>query len=401
MTETKLADADSVETRTSAIANRGVGLVRFIDVDKSYDGSTMVVDRLNLSVRRGEFLTLLGPSGSGKTTCLMMLAGFEAPSGGDILLAGRSLSRVPPYARGIGVVFQNYALFPHMTIAENVAYPLRQRKVTRADIDRRVSAALRMIELDGLAARRPAQLSGGQQQRVALARAIVFEPDLVLMDEPLGALDRRLREQMQLEIRRLHATLGNTVVYVTHDQGEALTMSDRVAVFNRGRIEQIATPEEIYEQPATSFVANFIGDNNAIPAVVREANNTACRVELQGGQVLLATAAKMFRVGEAVELSIRPELIDVDVPKASVNSLTADVRDVTYYGDHALLHCASAGDIAINARIGVRHERAIVRGARVHLSWRPEDIRALEPSPRDPDGTDAPPARDTSAPLPH
>jgi putative spermidine/putrescine transport system ATP-binding protein len=323
----------------------------------------------------------------------MMLAGFESPSGGDILLAGRSLNNVPPYARGIGVVFQNYALFPHMTIAENVAYPLRQRKQPRAEIERRVGEALRMIELDRLADRRPAQLSGGQQQRVALARAIVFEPDLVVMDEPLGALDRRLREQMQLEIRRLHATLGNTVVYVTHDQGEALTMSDRVAVFNRGRIEQIATPEEIYERPATSFVANFIGDNNSLPGTVRDSAGATCSVELRGGHVVAATAARTFRTGEEVELSIRPELINVDAAVPTGASLAAEVRDVTYYGDHAILHCACSGDIPINARIGISRKRAIVPGSRIQVSWRPEDGRALDPRRREPAET-ADPARD-------
>ena len=361
----------------SAQYDRG-DLVRFVDVEKTYDGSTIVVNRLNLAVRRGEFLTLLGPSGSGKTTCLMMLAGFEAPSGGDILLDGRSLKNVPPYSRGIGVVFQNYALFPHMTIAENVAYPLRQRKQSRAEIDRRVGDALGMIELAHLADRRPAQLSGGQQQRVALARAIVFEPDLVLMDEPLGALDRRLREQMQLEIRRLHATLRNTVVYVTHDQGEALTMSDRVAVFNRGRIEQVASPEEIYERPATAFVANFIGNNNAIPAVVREFSATSCKVELRGGHRVQAAATRTFAAGEAVLLSIRPELIEVDGAVTAMNTLAGEIRDITYYGDHALVHCICAGDVIVNARIGIHRKRSLERGSKVRLSWRPEDGRAFE-----------------------
>ncbi|VFT47531.1 ABC transporter ATP-binding protein [Pseudomonas aeruginosa] len=210
-------------------------LVSFRGVQKSYDGETLIVKDLNLDIRKGEFLTLLGPSGSGKTTSLMMLAGFETPTAGEILLAGRSINNVPPHKRDIGMVFQNYALFPHMTVAENLAFPLSVRGMSKTDVKERVKRALSMVQLDAFAGRYPAQLSGGQQQRVALARALVFEPQLVLMDEPLGALDKQLREHMQMEIKHLHQRLGVTVVYVTHDQGEALTMSDRVAVFHQGR----------------------------------------------------------------------------------------------------------------------------------------------------------------------
>src|SRR5215510_3390675 len=227
--------------------------VQFSDVQKSYDGETLVVKDLNLSIRAGEFLTLLGPSGSGKTTTLMMLAGFEVPTNGRIDLDGRPIDNVPPHKRNIGMVFQNYALFPHMTVAENLAFPLEVRRTPKAEIQSRVARALEMVQLGAYGARRPAQLSGGQQQRVALARALVFEPNLVLMDEPLGALDKQLREQMQLEIKHIHQRLGVTVVYVTHDQGEALTMSDRVAVFHDGLIQQLATPTELYERPANSF----------------------------------------------------------------------------------------------------------------------------------------------------
>ena len=204
--------------------------VRFVDVQKSYDGETLVVESLNLDIARGEFVTMLGPSGSGKTTCLMMLAGFETATHGEIFLNGKPVNRVAPHRRDIGVVFQNYALFPHMTVAENLAYPLRVRKQPRNVIDERVQSALRMVRLEGFESRRPGQLSGGQKQRVAVARALVFDPQLVLMDEPLGALDRQLREQMQYEIKHIHEQLGVTVVYVTHDQSEALTMSNRVAV---------------------------------------------------------------------------------------------------------------------------------------------------------------------------
>jgi ABC-type proline/glycine betaine transport system ATPase subunit len=217
-------------------------LVSFRGVQKSYDGENLIVKDLNLDIRKGEFLTLLGPSGSGKTTSLMMLAGFETPTAGEILLAGRSINNVPPHKRDIGMVFQNYALFPHMTVAENLAFPLTVRGLNKSDVSDRVKKVLSMVQLDAFASRYPAQLSGGQQQRVALARALVFEPQLVLMDEPLGALDKQLREHMQMEIKHLHQRLGVTVVYVTHDQGEALTMSDRVAVFHQGEIQQIAPP---------------------------------------------------------------------------------------------------------------------------------------------------------------
>ena len=224
-------------------------IVRFVGIGKTYDGVTRVIDDLHLDVERGEFLTLLGPSGSGKTTTLMMLAGFETPTAGEILLEGKPLSRLPPYKRQIGMVFQNYALFPHMTVAENIGFPLSVRGIARDEIAQRVERVLDMVQLAGFGGRRPAQLSGGQQQRIAVARALVFEPKLVLMDEPLGALDKQLREQMQLEIRRLHQRLGVTMVYVTHDQAEALTMSDRIAVFHRGKIQQLDGPEQLYETP--------------------------------------------------------------------------------------------------------------------------------------------------------
>jgi putative spermidine/putrescine transport system ATP-binding protein len=235
-----------------------MGSDRFIVFDavrKSYDGENYVVRGLDLSVAQGEFLTLLGPSGSGKTTTLMMLAGFEEPTSGTITLDGKRIERVPPHRRNIGVVFQNYALFPHMTVARNIAFPLQMRRIGGAEVEKRVARALDMVRMADFGERRPAQLSGGQQQRIALARALVFEPKLVLMDEPLGALDKQLREHMQLEIKHLHARLGINIVYVTHDQGEALTMSDRVGVFNDGVLQQVAPPDELYEAPANKFVA--------------------------------------------------------------------------------------------------------------------------------------------------
>ncbi|MDP7621508.1 MAG: ABC transporter ATP-binding protein, partial [SAR324 cluster bacterium] len=229
--------------------------VSFQSVQKSYDGETLVVKDLNLDADRGEFLTMLGPSGSGKTTCLMMLAGFETVTHGEIILDGTSINNVPPHKRNIGMVFQNYALFPHMTVNENLAFPLQVRNMSKSDIEDRVKKVLDMVQLGAFGTRRPMQLSGGQQQRVAVARALVFEPKLVLMDEPLGALDKQLREQMQYEIKHIHENLEVTVVYVTHDQSEALTMSNRIAVFDDGVIQQLAAPDLLYEKPENAFVA--------------------------------------------------------------------------------------------------------------------------------------------------
>ncbi|MBE9554440.1 MAG: ABC transporter ATP-binding protein, partial [Proteobacteria bacterium] len=251
-------------------------IVRFIDVQKSYDGEILVVKNLNLDIARGEFLTMLGPSGSGKTTCLMMLAGFEPATNGDITLNGKPINNVPPHKRGIGMVFQNYALFPHMTVAENLAFPLEVRRMSKDEIESRVTRALEMVRLPEMAGRRPGQLSGGQQQRVAVARALVFDPDLVLMDEPLGALDKNLREEMQYEIKHIHESLGVSVVYVTHDQSEALTMSNRIAVFDDGIVQQLSTPDALYERPENAFVAQFIGENNRLMGTVKEVNGENC-----------------------------------------------------------------------------------------------------------------------------
>ncbi len=282
--------------------------VSFQGVQKTYDGETLVVRDLNLDVARGEFLTLLGPSGSGKTTTLMMLAGFEAPTQGRIVLAGRELNRLPPHKRNLGMVFQNYALFPHMTVAENLAFPLRVRRIPKAELAGRIDRALDMVHLAEFENRRPGQLSGGQQQRVAVARALVFEPEIVLMDEPLGALDKKLREQLQFEIKSLHDRLGITMVYVTHDQGEALTMSDRIAVFAHGILQQCGPPRRLYEQPMNAFVADFVGENNRMAGTVRQRTGETCKVELDhsGGEAV-ALAVQDLQPGNRCILSVRPE----------------------------------------------------------------------------------------------
>src|SRR5674476_784058 len=266
-----------------------MALIEFEHVFKRYPGSSVAaVDDLNLHIEAGEFLTLLGPSGSGKTTTLMLLAGFEATSAGVIRLDGNSIESLPPHLRNMGVVFQSYSLFPHMTVAQNVAFPLSVRKVNAATIADKVTAALTKVHLENFTHRKPSQLSGGQQQRVALARALVFEPRLVLMDEPLSALDKKLREEMQLEIRRLHRELGVTMVFVTHDQSEAMTLSERVAVFNQGRIEQLASPQELYDAPANPFVASVLGDNNMINGTLEPGAAATASVRTASGQRLQA-----------------------------------------------------------------------------------------------------------------
>ena len=296
--------AASVGQPTPSVGSEG--FLRFIDVKKSYDRKTLVVKGFNLDVTKGEFITLLGPSGSGKTTVLMLLAGFESVTGGDIRIDGAPITRTAPNKRNIGIVFQTYALFPHMTVAENLAYPLKARKIGRDVIAARVAEYLSLVELDGFGDRHPSQLSGGQRQRVALARALIFEPSLVLMDEPLGALDKKLREQMQFEITRLHQRLGFTVIYVTHDQTEALTMSDRIAVFNDGVVQQCATPVELYERPGNAFVADFIGENNMVPGTVVAVEDHEVRVAISGNQHVAAEMADAKEVGEACIVSVRP-----------------------------------------------------------------------------------------------
>jgi putative spermidine/putrescine transport system ATP-binding protein len=356
-------------------------LVSFRGVQKSYDGETLIVKDLNLDIRKGEFLTLLGPSGSGKTTSLMMLAGFETPTNGEILLAGRSINNVPPHKRDIGMVFQNYALFPHMTVAENLAFPLSVRGMSKTDASERVKRALSMVQLDTFRNRYPGQLSGGQQQRVALARALVFEPQLVLMDEPLGALDKQLREHMQMEIKHIHERLGVTVVYVTHDQGEALTMSDRVAVFHQGEIQQIAPPRELYELPKNTFVANFIGENNRINGQLESRDGDKCVVRLARGEKVEALAINVGKPGEPVTLSIRPERVRLNGhSERCVNRFSGRVSEFIYLGDHVRIRMEVCGkpDFFVKQPIA-ELDPALAVGDVVPLGWQVEHVRALDP----------------------
>ena len=354
--------------------------VRFQDVQKSYDGETLIVKNLNLDVFRGEFLTFLGPSGSGKTTCLMMIAGFEPATHGEIILDNRPINNLPPHKRNIGMVFQNYALFPHMTVAENIGYPLTMRKVNRSEITRRVERVLEMVNLGGLGSRRPGELSGGQQQRVAVARALVFEPKLILMDEPLGALDKNLREQMQHEIRRIHQNLGVTVVYVTHDQSEALTMSNRVAVFDDGIIQQLAPPEELYDQPRNAFVAQFIGENNVFKGRVVSVNGKTCSVELNDGHQVEALAVNIAGVGSRSTVSLRPERVRIDPPAgATPNVFEAQIKELIYLGDHmrVMLSVCGHDDFVVKVQNADGHS-AFTPGQAVSVGWNVENCRALD-----------------------
>ncbi|HEX7114850.1 MAG TPA: ABC transporter ATP-binding protein [Steroidobacter sp.] len=353
--------------------------IEFREVSKTYDGQTLAVAGLNCSVERGEFLTFLGPSGSGKTTALMMLAGFEEPSSGELRLHGRPLTRVPPHRRNMGVVFQHYALFPHMSVAENLAFPLRVRKVPRSKINERIRQALTLVRLEGYESRRPVQLSGGQQQRVALARALVFGPEVILMDEPLGALDKQLREQLQVEIKQIQQQLGVTVVYVTHDQSEALTLSDRIALFQNGSIQQIGTPEELYERPANAFVAQFIGQNNRIDGTVDEMERGRCIVRIGCGALLRARLAVPASRGDRITAWVRPEHVEIGAaPGATAdNVLKGRIQDIVYQGDHLRVRVVLSAGAEIIAKCSRATAQRLERGADTTVSFSIEDCMAF------------------------
>lgn len=342
--------------------------IRFEGVEKSY-GSAHALASVSLEVRAGEFLTLLGPSGSGKTTLLMVLAGFTRPTAGRVLVGEEDITRTPPHRRDFGVVFQSYALFPHLSVGENVAYPLRMRRLPRAETERRVEDALALVRLEGLADRRPDQLSGGQKQRVALARAIVFEPRVLLMDEPLSALDKKLREAMQIEIRRLHERLGITTLYVTHDQREALTLSDRVAVIDRGRIVQLDEPRALYERPRTRFVADFIGESTILPA------------ERCDGGLFVAGRRLVSRhpvpASGPVHLVLRPERLRfLAEGEASANRLDGRLEDLVFQGDSLLAEIRLEDGTLLAVRLPPRRaglDPLPDRGAAVAIAFDPAD----------------------------
>lgn len=353
--------------------------LKFDSVQKTYDRKTLVVKDLSLDVAQGEFITLLGPSGSGKSTVLMMLAGFEDVTSGDITINGQSITGTAPYKRNIGMVFQNYALFPHMTIEENLAYPLQVRKMSKADTRERVHQYLEMMELDEFGNRYPNQLSGGQRQRVALARSLIFEPTLALMDEPLGALDKNLREHMQYEITHLHEQLGHTVLYVTHDQTEALSMSNRIVVFHEGVVQQCAPPVELYERPANSFVADFVGENNFLSGTVQSIEGGIARVDTTAGGTIAAAAGKGLVAGGKTVVSVRPEKLFIQpTTNTHDNEIAAEHITHRYVGDFTRYYFRLRDGTKISAKeLHILEARHLTRGEQSRLSWLTEDCIAF------------------------
>ncbi|GGE41035.1 polyamine-transporting ATPase [Agaricicola taiwanensis] len=356
----------------SVNGNRAVNVpaVSFQHVSRRF-GSVTAVDDVTIDVAPGEFLSLVGPSGSGKTTLLMMLAGFEQPSAGRLAVSGRDVTDLAPNHRNIGMVFQKYALFPHRTVADNIAFPLRMRGIGRSEREQRVAEVLAMVKLDGYGQRMPAQLSGGQQQRVALARAIVFEPPVILMDEPLGALDKKLRQHMQIEIKELQARLKATVIYVTHDQEEALTMSDRVAILDHGKLVQSGGPRELYEAPATAFVADFLGDMNFLPAEITGMDERGIEVTVGGRRVPVATSGCWKDKG-AVRLAVRPEHVTV-LPGPAGQGLSGMVDRLVFQGSNLTILVSVDRVGQLRAQVEAQSPLAsLATGDPVAITWAPE-----------------------------
>ena len=358
---------------------RGDPAVELALVSKSLGGK-LVVDRVSLRIARGEFFALLGPSGCGKTTTLRMISGLEEPDAGRVLLGGRDAAGVPPYRRDANTVFQSYALFPHLSVGRNVAFGLEVQKLPAEEVAARVHEALDLVQLDGLDARMPHQLSGGQQQRVAVARALVRRPSVLLLDEPLGALDLQLRKEMQIELKRLQRRLGTTFVHVTHDQEEALAMADRVAVMDRGRIVQVGTPEDVYERPATAFVARFLGDANLLPGTVRAVDAAGAVIDVGGGATLRAADARGVAVGAAVEVALRPERISISRGDGATHGdgLSATVEEVTFVGaDVRILARLPSGAVVAVRRPAEESPRPRV-GEAVRLVAPPAAVRVVQ-----------------------
>jgi len=354
--------------------------IRLVDLEKRFR-EVIAVDRINLRIEAGEFFSLLGPSGCGKTTTLRMIGGFEAPTGGSIELRGRDVTNDPPDRRPVNMVFQNYALFPHLNVGDNIAFGLRRKNIDKAQIRQRVHEALELVHLTGYEKRRPNQLSGGQQQRVALARALVNRPNVLLLDEPLGALDLKLRKALQIELKRVQAEVGITFVYVTHDQEEALTMSDRIAVMSHGKVEQLGTPEELYERPRTRFVADFIGTTNLLTGAVEAADATAgtALVRLTGGDTCVVAGMDMA-IGRTVELSVRPESILIKASNgaapAGPDPIRGSVEQVAYLGGNVQYQVRTNGGLAITALAPKTVQRLQV-GSDVDLVWPPTEALVL------------------------
>ena len=354
-----------------------IPVLRLTKLTKHF-GDVIAVDDVSLDIGDGEFLTLLGPSGSGKTTILNMIAGFEFPTSGDIVLQGKSINSQLPERRNIGLVFQNYALFPHMTVFMNIAFPLKMRKVPKNQIIEKVKEALDLVQLDGYEKRFPKQLSGGQQQRIAVARALVFDPPLLLFDEPLGALDKKLREHMQLELKRIHTRLKRTMIYVTHDQEEALVMSDRIAVMNKGRIEQIGPPDELYEEPVNAFVAGFIGESNLFEGVAAGRNGDQLTVRLDSRTETTLTWQENIAEGERVRFCIRPEKLFFVDDATTRNTISGTIVASIYVGETKRYSISINDELSINLReMSTRTGMGRREGEQVRVGWFDESVKRL------------------------
>ena len=354
--------------------------VRFDQVSKSYDGN-VIIDNLSLDIKQGEFMTMLGPSGSGKSTCLMMLAGFEQLSQGNIYINNQSIANIPAHKRNIGMVFQNYALFPHMTIEENLAYPLQFKAYSSKKTKEKVAEFLSLVHLDGLGKRYPAQLSGGQKQRVALARALIYSPKLVLMDEPLGALDKNLRDKMQYEIKKLHQILDFTMVYVTHDQSEALTMSDRIVVLDQGIVQQLSDTKTLYDTPNNQFVAKFIGENNQFNAQLKAQNNKQNAQVVVNGVIIGTNTHEMLPSNQTLQLFIRPEHIILNQAlDSNYNQLSGKIIRIIFIGDHyrIILNTPDKQEVIVRYQGGLNQELKV--NNKVSFSFLPEHCITLPSS---------------------
>ena len=392
MVEASTLPGSSPQSPVPAGTARGLQ-VSISKVRRDY-GAVVAVDDVSLDIGAGEFVSLLGPSGSGKTTLLMMLAGFEQPQSGRITIGGRDVTRVAPNKRDIAMVFQKYALFPHMTVAENIAFPLLMRNVDKSERASKVAKALEMVKLSGYGMRKPAELSGGQQQRVALARAIVFDPPVILMDEPLGALDKKLRQHMQIELKQLQRRLGATVIYVTHDQEEALTMSDRVAVLNHGKLMQYGPPRELYDLPADAFVADFLGEMNFVNGNVTAINDATCSVTLAGGAVNAPSIAGLAK-GDPIRLAIRPEFIEL-LPSRAVaagssaaaegggslqTGLTGTLAQVIFNGAIVIMVVELPDGSMVTASLNARSVPDLAPGQKVTVTWPVSSARVFPRGP--------------------
>jgi putative spermidine/putrescine transport system ATP-binding protein len=349
------------------------------DLERLY-GNVVAVGGVSMEIVEGEFLTLLGPSGSGKTTTLLMIAGFENPTSGEILFQDKPINRVPPEKRNIGMVFQNYALFPHMTIFGNLAFPLKMRGIGKQEKERKVKEVLDFVELPGYEHRSPKQLSGGQQQRIALARALIFDPPILLMDEPLGALDKKLREHMQLEIKHIQSRLKKTVIYVTHDQEEAMVMSDRIAVMNKGEVQQIGTPGELYEKPINKFVAGFIGESNFIEGKVIDRKGDALTIQMDDESRHQLQWNDDVAIGDNVCFSIRPEkLFILHEKNREENALGGIIQEIIYIGETTRYKVIIGKEKVINVReMNTGDSSPYKKGEKVKLSWKMKNLRKLE-----------------------